>query len=275
MGRESRENKKNKSGMIARLVVESDGITFLGRNRIDLLSAIRDSGSITKAANVVGLSYKAAWDSIDSMNNMAAKPLVERVVGGKNGGGTRLTVYGNKLINTLEKMESEYERRLSVLMSTVDGFPEMQETLSRFSVATTARNQFPGAIVSILKGAVNSEVEISIGIKSPIIAIIPNNAVTDLSLQKGTSVHVVFSSSSVMLSAERSLKISARNQIHGVVNRIEKGAVNSEISVKTENGKTICANINNSSLEQLKLKTGTKVSALIKASSVILAARVQ
>lgn len=260
---------------MARLVLERGGITILGRNRIDLLWAIRKSGSITKAANIVGLSYKAAWDSIDSMNNMAEKPLVERVVGGKNGGGTLLTDYGNRLLTTIERVEREYAQRMAELLNKVDGYSEIQEVFSRFSVGTTARNQFPGKVVSIIKGAVNSEVAIAIGISNSIIAIIPNNAIADLDLKEEVFVHVIFSSLSVMLSREPKLKISARNQIFGVITRVEKGAVNSEVSIGIEGGKTICANINNSSLKQLKLRTGTRVSALIKASNVILAARVQ
>ncbi|MCC7059524.1 MAG: winged helix-turn-helix domain-containing protein, partial [Burkholderiaceae bacterium] len=62
---------------------------FGGPGRIALLEAIHSEGSITRAARKVGLSYKAAWDAIDTMNNLAAEPLVTRVTGGKGGGSTR------------------------------------------------------------------------------------------------------------------------------------------------------------------------------------------
>ncbi|OXH85109.1 molybdenum-dependent transcriptional regulator, partial [Burkholderia multivorans] len=65
--------------------------TLGGATRIALLAAIGDTGSITRAAKAVGLSYKAAWDAIDTMNNLAGEPLVVRSTGGKGGGGTTLT----------------------------------------------------------------------------------------------------------------------------------------------------------------------------------------
>ena len=59
-----------------------------GPNRIALLAKIAECGSITQAAKAIGMSYKAAWDAIDAMNNLAGEPLVERLAGGKGGGGT-------------------------------------------------------------------------------------------------------------------------------------------------------------------------------------------
>ncbi|WP_038820465.1 winged helix-turn-helix domain-containing protein, partial [Pseudomonas savastanoi] len=53
--------------------------------RIALLQHIAEQGSITRAAKSAGLSYKAAWDAIDELNNLAQKPLVERSVGGRGG----------------------------------------------------------------------------------------------------------------------------------------------------------------------------------------------
>jgi molybdate transport system regulatory protein len=54
--------------------------TLGGAARIALLAAIRDAGSITGAAKAVGMSYKAAWDAVDTMNNLAGEPLVTRAV---------------------------------------------------------------------------------------------------------------------------------------------------------------------------------------------------
>ena len=62
--------------------------------RIALLQHIAEQGSITRAAKSAGISYKAAWDAIDELNNLAQTPLVERSVGGKGGGGqTSLQAY--------------------------------------------------------------------------------------------------------------------------------------------------------------------------------------
>lgn len=69
-----------------KLEVETEFGTFLGDTRIRLLEAIAIYGSISQAAKKVPLSYKAAWDAIDNMNNLAEQPLVLRSAGGRQGG---------------------------------------------------------------------------------------------------------------------------------------------------------------------------------------------
>jgi molybdate transport system regulatory protein len=62
------------------------------------------------------MSYKAAWDAIDAMNNLAGEPLVERLAGGKGGGGTRLTARGAQLVANFALIEREHRnfvKRLS------------------------------------------------------------------------------------------------------------------------------------------------------------------
>src|SRR5688572_15356475 len=82
------------------LTVEASRGTFGSRRWMELLSALRGETSIAAAARSVGMTYKAAWDAIDAMNNLADAPLVARVVGGKGGGGTRLTADGERLVET-------------------------------------------------------------------------------------------------------------------------------------------------------------------------------
>ncbi|MFO1410055.1 MAG: LysR family transcriptional regulator, partial [Steroidobacteraceae bacterium] len=71
--------------------VERGGQRFLADRRIALLEAIGECGSITAAAKRAGLSYKAAWDAVEAMNNLAEQPLVSAAVGGARGGGSQLT----------------------------------------------------------------------------------------------------------------------------------------------------------------------------------------
>src|SRR6478609_10660882 len=79
--------------------------TLGGASRIALLAAIGETGSITSAAKAVGMSYKGAWDAIDTMNNLAGEPLVVRLTGGKGGGGTRLTTRGAQLVRNFRLIE--------------------------------------------------------------------------------------------------------------------------------------------------------------------------
>ena len=71
----------------------------MGFGRVVLLERIHEHGSISEAARSMKMSYKHAWDLIDSMNRQAAKPLVTTSKGGKGGGGASLTEAGEKAIS--------------------------------------------------------------------------------------------------------------------------------------------------------------------------------
>ncbi len=76
---------KNNIGLTGNLWLNRAENKFLGGDRINLLEKIDELGSITKAAKDVGISYKTAWDTINMINNLAEKPLVDRLTGGKGG----------------------------------------------------------------------------------------------------------------------------------------------------------------------------------------------
>src|SRR5207344_1220148 len=91
------------------------GQSLGGNGRIELLKAIETTGSITQAAKAVGMSYKGAWDAVDTMNNLAGSPLVERSVGGRGGGGTRLTERGTQLVRRFAEVSAIHRRFVAQL----------------------------------------------------------------------------------------------------------------------------------------------------------------
>jgi molybdate transport system regulatory protein len=80
---------------------------FLGNGRVKLLKAIDETGSLSKAAKQMKLSYKKAWNLLDSVNKNAKEPVVLTATGGKDGGGAEVTSYGKKLIEQFEQVNSE------------------------------------------------------------------------------------------------------------------------------------------------------------------------
>lgn len=90
----------------SRIWIEKDGVPFLGFGRIKLLKMIDDKMSINSAAKELKMSYKKAWNLINDMNLMTDEPVVQTNIGGKDGGGTKLTKYGKQLITNFETINS-------------------------------------------------------------------------------------------------------------------------------------------------------------------------
>jgi molybdate transport system regulatory protein len=82
----------------------------LGPGKIDLLRAVADTGSISAGARTLGLSYKRAWLLIDTLNRGFGRPVVERSVGGRGGGGARLTPLGAALVRHYAAIEAACQR---------------------------------------------------------------------------------------------------------------------------------------------------------------------
>ncbi|HKT64457.1 TOBE domain-containing protein [Burkholderia sp. 22313] len=251
--------------------------TLGGATRIALLAAIGDTGSITRAAKAVGLSYKAAWDAIDTMNNLAGEPLVTRSTGGKGGGGTTLTPRATSLIAAFRTIEREHRRFIEAASAAVSGFDVDWALIGRIGMKTSARNQLFGKVESIVRGTVNDEVTLVLPGGQAIVAVLTHESADALGLQPGAHACALVKASWVVLAVDdhgeagAALKVSARNQLHGTVATVAAGAVNSEVTLALDGGGTLTAVVTNGSVGALQLDAGRRAIALFKASSVILA----
>ena len=240
---------------------------------MDLLSNIDGRArSITAAAKATGLSYKAAWDAIDAMNNLAGEPVVTTTVGGRGGGGAQLTPYGRELLQTYRSVEAENDAYLKRVNARLGSGHRHLTTLDRWAMQTSARNQWAGTVVRVRRGAVNDEIEVSLTGGHRIVAVITQHSTTALDLRRGREVVALVKASSVLigLDAGGPLALSARNQLRGQVARINRGAVNTEVVVRLKGGNTVAAIITNGAVETLRLEVQQQVVAVFKASSVIL-----
>lgn len=136
---------------------------------------------------------------------------------------------------------------------------------------TSARNQFLGTIAALKKGAVNTEVVLTLDDKTDMVAIITNESVASLGLQVGKPAYALIKASNVILMTDPSTGTSARNKLCGTVARCREGAVNGEVVVALAGGKEIVSVITNESIRGLALKPGVPACALVKASVIILA----
>lgn len=242
-----------------------------GKDRIALLAAIGEQGSITAAARAVGISYKAAWDAIDAMNNSAGEALVVRAAGGKGGGGTQLTARGEQLIRTYRALEDEHRRFLAQLSRLGEGAAEDIHLMRRMMIKTSARNKLFGRVASVRGGAVNDEVVLELPGGQQVVATITHESVETLELAEGVEAFALIKASSVLVGLpDPGMRLSARNQLPGVVSRVMPGAVNAEVVIELDGGGTIAAIVTNGSVEALGLQVGVPAVAVFKASSVIL-----
>jgi molybdate transport system regulatory protein len=81
--------------------------TFLGTGRVILLEKIHEHGSISGAARSMKMSYRQAWQLVQSMNKHSNSPLVSSLTGGKGGGGATITKTGKQAIQLFREVEQD------------------------------------------------------------------------------------------------------------------------------------------------------------------------
>jgi len=133
----------------------------------------------------------------------------------------------------------------------------------------SARNQIKGTVRSITAGAVNGIVKLDVN-GTDITATISMNAISELGLSEGKEAWAVIKATEVMIATERNLPISARNQLWGKISRITDGAVNGIVCVDADCGAKLSATISMNAISELGLTVGREVSAVIKATSVMI-----
>ena len=104
----------------SRIWVEVNGKVLLGEGRIKLPKAIDEKGSLSKAAKSMEMSYKKAWNLVNSINNSAKEPVVSKTTGGKGGGGAILTNHGKELISIFETINANCWNYLDSQLKTID-----------------------------------------------------------------------------------------------------------------------------------------------------------
>jgi len=246
------------------------GVARVSLERVALLEAIGELGSISAAAKRFGLSYKGAWDVVQAMNNLFDGPLIDAAPGGRSGGTASITPRGQAVVAAFRRVRTELEATLAKLESHLaDGPPS--DLFWSLGMRTSARNALRGEISHITHGAVSAEVTLDVANGVTITAMLTRRSIEDLDLAVGKPAIALIKASFVVLALGDGLRTSARNQIPGTVAFREDGGVISEIAVDIGGGKTLIATVTLDSADALGLAPGVKVTALIKAPHVILA----
>jgi molybdate transport system regulatory protein len=260
----------NQDGLNVAVSVRRGPSPRIGLDRVALIEAVDELGSISGAAKRLGLSYKGAWDIVQTLNNLFDAPLIDAAPGGKAGGAARVTERGRAVAAAFRRVQAEMDAALAKLEAGLSG-ETARDLFWSLGMRTSARNALRGEIIRLTDGAVNSEVTLRLAEGVEITAIVTRHSIEDLGLAVGKPAIALIKSSFVLLAKGQGLKTSARNQIEGEVTSREDGAVNSEITLAIGGGKTLTATITLESAEALEIAPGDRLTALIKAPHVILA----
>jgi len=255
----------------AMVALRGSGRGAVGRERIRLLEQVARLGSISKAAQAVGISYKGAWEALNAVNNLLPRPAIAAQAGGRRGGGAVVTEDGLALIAAFHQMEEQLER-VAALFSDGGATLDAPALLRRLGTRTTARNAFRCRVEEIRLGGVNAEVGLRLTDQATLTALITVESLHDLGIGVGQDVTALVTSSFVVLAeGVTEPNATARNRLAGTVSRRTDGPVSSEICLDIGGGKTIAATVTHDSAEALGLLPGRPAWALFKASHVILA----
>lgn len=261
---------------VSRLLLENQAGATLSDTRIRLLEQIDQLGSISQAAKAVPLSYKAAWDALDLLNNTAPQPLVERSTGGRQGGGTRLTEYGRRMVMMYRALEIEYQATLD---RVVDGMNELQKgdvkefqrLMHRMAMKTSARNQFSGQVTGLRDGGMNYLVYIQLGDSQELVATITKTSAEYLGISMGTEIFALFKATNVHLVADPEAARGYGNQLWGEVQSVQLNRGQVEVLLKLPGEQCIAVLTGQTAFEALALQPGSKACACFDPETVTLA----
>ncbi len=228
---------------------------FLGKGRIELLKNIQLYGSLSKAAKSMHMSYKAAWDSLNEMKNLSSEELIVSSIGGKDGGGSKLTKKAEQYIKMYELLFEAQQKFLEAIESHTEDFQDLQSFLQRTSLRTSARNQFFGKVKEIKEEKINSLLTIQIDTATTIKSSITNTSLKELAIRLDSDIYVLLKAPL----AKITLKKAQDNSLHCQIKTIKEDDMNTEISLHVSDKLTMISVMNTQDFKALHVKPEDKV----------------
>ena len=183
----------NKHKPLCKVWLEYKGEPLLGKGGAQILEAIKEVKSISKAAKKVGMSYRYVWNYLAKIEKTMQEPVVQTYRGGrKGGGGAQLTKLGESLLKEYMRVEG--------YVGEILGDEEYWEAVG---LKISARNRLRGVVKEVEKGVITAKVKISIDTPVVVTAIISKEAVEELDIKTGDNVEAVIKATEVMVAKER------------------------------------------------------------------------
>lgn len=257
------------------LSLHSQNTLFINPRRIRLLEQIREQGSISRGAKAAGISYKSAWDAIKDINALADSPVVVSETGGKGGGGALLTPYGDRLLKIYGLLNQIECMAVDALQDETTSLDSLLSVVARFSLQTSARNQFFAHVVSLDPSDLSRKVCLTLQGGAQLYADITERSCQRLGLVVGKEVLALIKAPWVMLEPEEGLLSTELNnddnRLTGRISEIVPGDEFDEYHLRLDQGESLCALLSKTQSQQLNMQIGDRAQARFAPSQVILA----
>ncbi len=165
-----------------RIWLEREGKFIMSEGRADLLRKIKETESLAKAASEMGMSYRHAWGIVHRIAQNSGGKVVESTRGGKIGGITKLTPFGEEILreydSKAESLRSQFENEWKKPSVTADGIVTRGNELlliRRGSEPFKGSYALPGGFLNYgerLEDCVVREVQEETGLKTSIVDLV-------------------------------------------------------------------------------------------------------
>jgi len=201
--------------------------------RIEVLRLIERTGSISQAARDAGISYKAAWQAIDTLSNLTGMTLIEKNVGGVGGGGAQLTNAGKRFLTIATQLEIKRKAFLNDLLKKED----ISQDLSALGIQTSMRNQLPCRVKALSFAGPIVRVTLELRDGMELIARITRTSAELMALKPGLPVLALCKAAAVKIERKSSLTdVGSVNTLKGAIHHVSKGDEEDELSMVIESG---------------------------------------
>lgn len=203
--------------------------------RLEVLRAIHQSRSISEAARANGVGYKAAWQAVETLSNLAGVPLVTKVVGGSGGGGARLTAEGLRVLEAADLLNQARDQALAHLRRSPTSAGLNLRGLAGVGLRTSMRNQLPCVVKSIARTRGVARVTLALGDGQQLTSRITLESLELLNLAPGLPVLALCKATAVTV-APTIVSVGEVNLLRGKVARRGSGGAGLEVSLQLTPG---------------------------------------
>lgn len=200
--------------------------------RLEVLRRVAETGSISQAARDAGISYKAAWQAIDTLSNLSGQTLVARTVGGSGGGGALITPQGLQLLALADALAQARE----AVLSRFAGGPSMSFGLG---LRTSMRNQLP-CVVDAVEPLGQDDPTVLVRLRTPgqsvLTSSVTRESVDLLGLRAGLEVLVLCKATAVRIGRGVVDDASGQCVLPGRIERLARGQVRDEVVLALDGG---------------------------------------